>query len=82
MEGLEAVSQSRTMSLVEAAANNVVAFGISLLANHLVLPLFGLAVSLAQSFGITVVFTLISLVRSYLLRRIFVTLETREKAPC
>jgi hypothetical protein len=59
------------MSLMEALANNAIAFVISIVANQLVLPLFGLTVSLAQSIGITVAFTAISIVRGYVVRRIF-----------
>ncbi|TXM68312.1 hypothetical protein [Methylobacterium sp. WL120] len=65
------MKQSRWMSLMEAVANNVIAFVISVAANQLVLPLFGLTVSLAQSIGITVFFTVISIIRSYVVRRIF-----------
>jgi hypothetical protein len=49
------------MSLMEALANNAIAFVISIVANQLVLPLFGLTVSLAQSI----------IVRGYVVRRIF-----------
>jgi hypothetical protein len=65
------VKQTRFMSLMEALANNAIAFVISIIANQLVLPLFGLTVSLAQSIGITVAFTAISIVRGYVVRRIF-----------
>jgi hypothetical protein len=61
------------MSLMEALANNAIAFVISIVANQLVLPLFGLTVSLAQSIGITVAFTAISIVRGYVVRRVFET---------
>jgi putative flippase GtrA len=67
------VKQSRLMSLMESVANNAIAFIISIAANQLVLPLFGLYVTLAQSIGITVAFTLISIVRGYIVRRVFET---------
>lgn len=63
--------QTRTGSLVEAIANIVVGFTINWTANMLVLPLFGFHVTAADAFGIGVVFTVISLVRSYVLRRWF-----------
>lgn len=61
------------MSLMEALVNNAIAFVISIVANQLVLPLFGLTVSLAQSIGITIAFTAISIVRGYVVRRVFET---------
>lgn len=63
------------MSLMKALANNAIAFLISIVANQVVLPLFGITVSLAQSVGITVAFTVISIVRSYLVRRWFTRLS-------
>ena len=63
------------MSLMEAVANNAIAFVISIAANQLVLPLFGFMVSFAQSVGITLAFTAISIVRGYVVRRVFSRLE-------
>ena len=63
--------QSRIGSLVESWANVLVGFGVAWAANTLVLPAFGLSVSAGKSFGIAAVFTAISLVRSYLVRRFF-----------
>jgi hypothetical protein len=59
------------MSLMEALANNAIAFIISIIANQFVLPIFGFNVTLAQSIGITIAFTAISIVRGYVVRRIF-----------
>ena len=63
--------QSRWMSLVESATNIVVGFGLAVLTQVLVFPLFGLSVSLSENLGIGAVFTVVSLVRSFVLRRIF-----------
>lgn len=65
------MAQTRTQSWVEAGANIAIGFGINLVANLLVLPLFGFYPTVTDAFGIGVIFTLISLVRSYALRRIF-----------
>lgn len=48
-----------------------------MLTNWLSLPLFGHRVSLADSFWLTCIFTVISLVRSYALRRFFNRLHGR-----
>jgi hypothetical protein len=63
--------QSRVMSLVEAIANVVVGFGVAVLTQMLVFPMFGLQASLDQNLGIGAIFTVVSLVRSYALRRMF-----------
>lgn len=63
--------QSRWMSLVESASNIVVGYCLAVLTQVLVFPLFGLSVSLGENLGIGAVFTVISLIRSFALRRIF-----------
>ena len=63
--------QSRTMSLVEAVVNVVVGYGVAVLTQMLVFPFFGLHASLGQNLGIGVIFTTVSLIRSYALRRFF-----------
>ena len=63
--------QSRWMSLVEAATNIAVGYCLAVLTQVLVFPLFGLSVSLGENLGIGAVFTVVSLVRSFVLRRIF-----------
>ncbi len=65
------MSQSRTGSMVEALANIGIGFGINWCANMLLFPLFGFRVTGSQAFEIGVLFTAISLVRSYILRRFF-----------
>ncbi len=63
--------QSRTMSFIEAATNVVVGFGLAVLTQVLVFPVFGIAVSFDQHVSIAVIFTLVSLARGYVLRRVF-----------
>jgi hypothetical protein len=65
------MAQSRKMSLIEAIASNATAFLISIFANFAVLPIFGMHPSFSQSIGITIIFTMISIVRTYLMRRLF-----------
>jgi membrane associated rhomboid family serine protease len=59
------------MSAAEAATNTAVGYGIAVLTNLLVLPLFGMRPSLGDSAAIGGVFTALSLMRSYALRRLF-----------
>lgn len=65
------MAQTKLGSFAEAWANIAVGFGINWCANMLVLPLFGFHVTASQAFHIGIVFTAISLVRSYILRRWF-----------
>jgi len=63
--------QSRKASLYEALLNVLVGYWINFGANLLVLPLFGFNVTVTQNLGIGAIFTVISVVRSYAIRRWF-----------
>lgn len=63
--------QTKLQSAVETAASTAVGFAISWAATLVVLPWFGHRPTVADGFGITVFFTIISLVRGYALRRVF-----------
>jgi len=69
------VTQSRTMSLVEAVTNVLVGYGVAVATQWAVFPLFGLHATLQENLAIGLIFTIVSLVRSYLLRRAFETLR-------
>ena len=63
--------QSRRMSMIEAVTNVLVGYGVAVLAQLAVFPLFGIAVSLGDNLAIGAAFTVISLARSYAVRRLF-----------
>lgn len=66
------MSQTKFGSVVESLANIAVGFAINFTANMLILPLFGFdTLTASKAFGIGLIFTLISLARSYVLRRWF-----------
>ncbi len=65
------MKQSRTMSLVEAVANVVVGYGVAVVTQILIFPVFGLHTTLAQNLKMGAVFTMVSIARSYVLRRLF-----------
>ena len=69
--------QSRRMSLVEAIANVAVGYGIAVATQALVFPLFGLHASLSDNLLIGGVFTVVSVVRSFALRRLFEAIRMR-----
>jgi hypothetical protein len=63
--------QSQLGSFVEAWSNIAIGFGINFAANLAVLPLFGFNVTPTDAYGIGLIFTAISLARSFILRRLF-----------
>lgn len=63
--------QSKKQSLVESITNTFVGFIISLTAIFLILPLFGVESTPVKNIGITLCFTIISILRGYLIRRFF-----------
>ena len=71
--------QSRRNSAFEAVTNVAIGYLVSVLANVLILPLFGYNVTIGDSFAIGLAFTAVSLARSYVLRRVFNRLEKRNE---
>ena len=65
------MTQTKLASATEAACNVAVGYAVAMLTQALVFPLFGFYASTAQHAGIALIFTLVSLVRSYALRRLF-----------
>lgn len=63
--------QTKKQSLIESATNTAVGFVISLCATFVVMPLFGFNSSFGKNLGITLVYTAISIVRGYVVRRWF-----------
>jgi hypothetical protein len=76
------MDQSRTMSLVEVATSSLIGFVVSLFANWMLLPLFGMPRSFGSSFWITLIFLVISVARAYLVRRFFAAQLKRFAAWC
>lgn len=71
------MKQSRVMSMIEALANVAVGYGVAVLTQIAVFALFGLTVTLAQNLMMGGLFTVVSLIRSYALRRVFERLGMR-----
>jgi len=63
--------ETKKQSLIEAVANIMVGCPISLFINILILPMFGFTPSFSQNFKIWLIFTIVALVRSYVMRRTF-----------
>lgn len=71
------MKQSKRISLLESTINIVVGFGISLGAQMIFLPMLGVPINHAQNFVFACIMTVISLARSFLLRRLFEALHIR-----
>jgi hypothetical protein len=65
------MNQTRIGSLIESLMNIAIGYGVALLSQIAIFPLFGILVSLETNLWIGAWFTLISLVRSYVIRRWF-----------
>lgn len=65
------MTQSRRLSLVEAITNVAVGYVQAVITQILVFPWFGIHPSLGENLAIGSIFTGISLLRSYALRRLF-----------
>jgi len=65
------MTQTRAQSAVESVANVAIGYGVAVASQIAILPLFGVHLPLSDNLAIGGYFTLISLVRSYALRRWF-----------
>ncbi len=67
--------QSRVSSLAEALANVIAGFVLAIMVQLGAYPLLGITTTIAQNSIIALLFTAVSLLRSYLIRRLFVGIE-------
>jgi hypothetical protein len=65
------MSQSKGMSLMEAVVNTVVGLGVAMVATAAICKAYDIPMTWGNNFIITFWMTVISIVRSYLLRRLF-----------
>ena len=63
--------QTKKQSLIESLTSTTIGWFISFIANMLVLPLFGYNINLTDGLLISIIFTIISIVRGYVVRRWF-----------
>lgn len=65
------MTQSRRMSLIEAITNVAVGYALAVTTQIMVFPWFDLQPSLGENLALGGIFTAISLIRGYALRRLF-----------
>jgi uncharacterized membrane protein YgaE (UPF0421/DUF939 family) len=63
--------QSRRGSIVETLTNVIVGLVVSFIANLVIFPLLGWEISTSQNILLVIFYTVVSIIRSYALRRIF-----------
>jgi len=63
--------QTKQKSLIESVTNTVAGFLVSLCIQLIIYPLMGIPVSFDQNLLITSVFTIASIGRGYVIRRVF-----------
>ena len=64
------MTQSRRMSLIETITNVAVGYALAVVTQIMVFPWFGLHPSLGENLALRGIFTAISLIRGYALRRL------------
>ena len=63
--------QTKKQSLIESLTSTTIGIIIGIVLNLTILPIFGYPVSLSDSLWISVIFTVVSIIRSYIIRRWF-----------
>lgn len=63
--------QSKKHSIVESVFSTAVGFVINVTAQHFIFPLFGIYIAWHSNISIAIIFTVISIARSYIIRRFF-----------
>jgi hypothetical protein len=65
------MTQTRLGSFIESVMNIVIGYGVAIASQVIIFPWFGIHIPLHANFQIGAWFTLVSLVRSYVIRRWF-----------
>lgn len=74
------MKQSRGMSMLESIVNVLVGYGVAVVTQMLVFPAFGLNATLEQNLQMGALFTLVSIARSFALRRVFEAMRVRSSS--
>ncbi len=69
--------QTAKWSALETVSSTLLGFGIAMLSQMLIFPLYGIQASLNVNFQITCWFTIVSLLRGYFVRRFFNWLHSK-----
>lgn len=72
------MTQSKKGSAMEAVANTAIGFLVTWFAGLIIYPLSGIHISVAQNTLVVLLFTVVSLIRGYAVRRCFTKLSIGE----
>lgn len=65
------MTQTKKQSLIESVTNVLIGMAISLIVQIIVYPLMDIEVKFIQNIYLTLIFTVVSIARSYVVRRFF-----------
>lgn len=71
--------QTRTQSAIESVINVLIGYVVAVISQMVIFPAFGIQVGLIDNLLIGCYFTVVSLVRSYFVRRFFNKIESVDK---
>lgn len=63
--------QSKRQSLIETVTSTFIGLVVSFLTQIIVFPIYNLEVNFSQNLQITLIFTVVSILRGYVVRRVF-----------
>lgn len=63
--------ESKIQSAIESIVNVVIGYTVGVVSQMLIFPMFGIVASLSDNMAMALWFTAVSLVRSYVIRRMF-----------
>jgi uncharacterized membrane protein (DUF485 family) len=73
--------QTRRASFIETLLNTALGYDVALIAQIVVFPWFGINVPLSSNIAIGMIFTIVSIARGFVLRRLFEALRVRGVLP-
>ena len=65
------MSQSRKLSLIEVICSTAIGYGVAVLTQIIVFPLFAIEATIKDNLAIGAIFTGVSIARGYVMRRLF-----------
>ena len=65
------MKQTKQKSLIESVIQTIIGLGTSILIQIIIYPMMGIPVTFSQNLVITLVFFTVSIIRGYIVRRIF-----------
>lgn len=71
--------QSKKASMIEVITNVIVGYAWAVLMQILIFPLFGIFIPISTNFMLGLAFTVLSVIRTYIIRRIFNRIQVSKR---